>query len=617
MEPMSKDPLGLVGVVLDPQVRVDAFADEGDLSVLYKGRHLPTDSPVAIRCLNLPTTLDPALAEPLVESFHKESRAHQRLAPSNPNIVQTLASGTTVAPTTGQEIPYVIREWLDGHTLAAHIEQRRSDGASGWALGEVLTLLDPVADALAYLHGQGIAHHAINPSNLFVVNAEPHAVVKIADLGNARATSDKEGGGIRVLLPQYAAPEQVDKQVGVLGTWTDVYSLAVLVLELLVGGLSTRDVAASVLADPKNRPSPKKLGLSLPRGVEETLERALSIEPSRRPADAAAFWKELRAAAATAKRAAPAKRGAPVANPLVKRTLVGLAPTKLPNEVRTPSAAETKPAAAAATREPNRAELPLANAGAPPPTDELEPDLYIPALGRPSLTLRLALAVAWAHESLRAGARGAATLESRARQWLRLRAWPWIVAHAAADRSPRARAALAGVVLGGCILLLLVVRLAVALVVQRPVKTPAAPSEEPPAASAAPSSDTPPATPTPVPPPEESSAIELPEQAPSTPPTLLMAKAFTRAAATAALDAVSSDLLTCPRPSGLSGPGSVRVTFGNEGTVVHIKIGPPYANTQDGACILDRLRGARMAPFRGPPGGISYTFTLAARNLSD
>ena len=79
LEMTGEDPFDLVGDVLDGQFRVDAFAGEGDLSVVYKGHHLGIDAPVAIKCLNLPATLDPALVRPLVESFREASRVHYRL----------------------------------------------------------------------------------------------------------------------------------------------------------------------------------------------------------------------------------------------------------------------------------------------------------------------------------------------------------------------------------------------------------------------------------------------------------------------------------------------------------------------------------------------------------
>src|SRR3974390_16549 len=108
---MDRDPFDLVGDVLDGQFRVDSFAGEGELSVVYKGHHLGVDAPVAIKCLNLPATLDPVLVRPLVDGFRSSSRVHYRLARGSLHIAQSLAGGSTLAPRTGALVPYLVREW--------------------------------------------------------------------------------------------------------------------------------------------------------------------------------------------------------------------------------------------------------------------------------------------------------------------------------------------------------------------------------------------------------------------------------------------------------------------------------------------------------------------------
>src|SRR5260370_34702765 len=128
---MDIDPFDLIGDVLDAQFRVDAFVGEGDLSVVYKGHHLGLDAPIAIKCLNLPATLDGALVRPLVDSFTEAGRVHYRLALRNLNIAQSIASGTTLAPRTGALVPYLVREWFEGESLASDLARRRSEKRGG------------------------------------------------------------------------------------------------------------------------------------------------------------------------------------------------------------------------------------------------------------------------------------------------------------------------------------------------------------------------------------------------------------------------------------------------------------------------------------------------------
>ncbi len=598
---MSKDPLELVGLVLDDRFRVESFVDEGELSVTYRGSDVKRGLPVAIRCLNLPTTLDPALADPFVQSFRDRTERHCRLAPGNSNVVQTLGSGTTTAPTTGQKVPFEIREWLEGSTLGAYSAKRRTERPGGWPLDEVLTLLDPVAEALSYIHGWGLTHGEINPNNLLVLDGPPPPVVKVLDFGEGRTETAKGAPEpvLRVLMPEFTAPEQVDKQHGAVGPWTDVFALAVVVLDCLAGGLPTRDLAAAVVTDAKNRPTPKKLGLKLPARVEGILERALSVDPKSRPADVAAFWKELKAAAAPTKPAAPKPPAPP--NPLVKSTLLGLTPTGAVQPVSEPPpssdvgalfSVEEAPTAPrdvdaakldAEAREPVRAVLPLESK--PPPPPDQEPDVFVPALGRPSLGTRLQLAYVW--------------LKRNAPH-----AWPWLVARARDDR-PGARAAFGASVFGGCLLLALMVRLCMGGPSSEHPESIVASSAS--AATALPLAAAPSTAPAESAEPEPSTTLELPDEVPSVPTT---PGVFTRAAATAALDQAASDVGDCRKLGTLWGPGSVRATFRYDGSVAHIRVGPPYADTPEGACVLDHLGRARVPPFRGPSGAVNYVFNL-------
>src|SRR5580704_5356172 len=183
---MDRDPFDLTGDVLDGQFRVDSFAGEGDLSVVYKGHHLGVDAPVAIKCLNLPATLDPDLVRPLVDGFKDASRIHYRLARGNLNIAQSIASGTTVAPRTGAVVPYLVREWFDGESLSADLKRRREQKMTGRSVGETMALLEAAFDGVSYAHQQGEVHLSLNPSNFFLATKlEGGASLKVLDFGVA------------------------------------------------------------------------------------------------------------------------------------------------------------------------------------------------------------------------------------------------------------------------------------------------------------------------------------------------------------------------------------------------------------------------------------------------
>jgi len=309
---MREDPLDLIGDVLDGQFRVDEFAGEGDFSLVYRGHHLGVDAPVAIKCLDLPTTLDPKLLDGFLESFREGARIHYRLAQGHLHVAQSIAVGTTVAPRTGVVVPYMIREWLEGRSLAADLAARAKEALGPRPVVDVVHLLDSAADALAFAHAQGVVHHSINPKNLFVVMTMSGPVVKLLDFGVARvmnhgsvatAALDASGNlqtGLRVLLPTYAAPEQLDRSFGAPCAATDVYAFAILVYETLAGRplLPDTTLAADVLRAYRRepRPSAKSIGVRIPSALELVLKRALSLEPSMRQANAGDFWHDVKAA---------------------------------------------------------------------------------------------------------------------------------------------------------------------------------------------------------------------------------------------------------------------------------------------------------------------------------
>src|SRR6516165_8189559 len=118
---MSSDPFDLIGQIIGGQFRVEALAGDADLSVVYRARRLDANGPVAIKCLYLPETIPDALARSLDAAFQHAYRVHDRLARGNASIAQTFTSGETRSPRTGAMVPYLVREWLEGESLAAEL----------------------------------------------------------------------------------------------------------------------------------------------------------------------------------------------------------------------------------------------------------------------------------------------------------------------------------------------------------------------------------------------------------------------------------------------------------------------------------------------------------------
>ena len=303
----SSDPFGLVGQVLDGQFHVDRHVGEGGFSIVYRGTHVGLSEPIAIKCLKLPAALGSALVESFVRRFRDESRLHYKLSQGNLHIVRSMASGTTIAPATSALVPYTVLEWLEGHSLADEFNRRRDAGLHGRSLREVVQLLDSAIDALAYAHAQGVIHRDLNPGNFFLAKTAAGVKLKILDFGVAKVLADsaiamgptaQTVGNMRMFAPAYGAPEQFDDRLGAIGPWTDVYTVALVVLEALsdhtvMDGEHLGEFATKSL-DETRRPTPRALGIAVGDATEKLFAKALAVDPSRRPRDAGEFWGMLK-----------------------------------------------------------------------------------------------------------------------------------------------------------------------------------------------------------------------------------------------------------------------------------------------------------------------------------
>lgn len=186
----------------------------------------------------------------------------------------------------------LILEWLEGAPLAVP--------EGGLALPAIIGLLTPVVDALVVAHARGVAHRDIKAGNLFV---EPDGALRLLDFGVAKVAGDHTRGfqstasvGSAFTL-RSAAPEQLTGAA--TGPWTDVWGVALLCVELLLGrhpfeGLSVFETMMAVV-DPERRPTPAMHGVAVQAPVEAALGRALAVAPDARPT-LAELWAELRAA---------------------------------------------------------------------------------------------------------------------------------------------------------------------------------------------------------------------------------------------------------------------------------------------------------------------------------
>jgi serine/threonine protein kinase/tetratricopeptide (TPR) repeat protein len=148
----------------------------------------------------------------------------------HPNIARVLDAGATE---TGR--PFFVMELVKGDPIVEYCDK------NGMAIADRLALFAQVCDAVQHAHTKGIIHRDIKPSNILVSTQDGRPHAKVIDFGIAKATASKLTEKTifteyKALIgtPEYMSPEQAEGSLDI-DTRTDVYSLGVLLYELLTG----------------------------------------------------------------------------------------------------------------------------------------------------------------------------------------------------------------------------------------------------------------------------------------------------------------------------------------------------------------------------------------------
>ncbi|MCA0242741.1 MAG: serine/threonine protein kinase [Proteobacteria bacterium] len=213
-------------------------------------------------------------------AFVREASLGQRL--QHPDVVRVLDRGSQ------GEYAYLVMEFVPGHDLRRHVP-----AANRLPLPLLLRTGSRVAGALAAAHAIHVIHRDIKPGNVLV--HWPSDTVKVADFGLARlGDAFRSRTGVVAGTPGYMAPEQLAE--GVIGPYTDLYSLGVTLFELISGRLpfEARSLGA-LLSQVANRTAPTLQSLlpQVPPAVSALVAELLERRPAQRPADAAAVAERL------------------------------------------------------------------------------------------------------------------------------------------------------------------------------------------------------------------------------------------------------------------------------------------------------------------------------------
>jgi formylglycine-generating enzyme required for sulfatase activity len=302
------DQFGICGMVIAEKYRIEKVIGEGGFSIVYKAEHTIWRQPVAIKCFKILANAPVDQRDRLLDEFIQEGKLMAKLSTRSASIVQARDVGTFTAQD-GSWIPYMVLEWLEGKPLDMVLYEERLAGMPPREIHEVLALLEPAAIAFEIAHANGIAHRDIKPENLFVMGDPrgPDAFVKVLDFGIAKVMGEHVPANAlartsavapTAFTPSHGAPEQFSRSHGATGPWTDVFAMALVMVEVMRGGapaLMGDDYMQLAIAsrDPERRPTPGNLGLQVSAAVEAVFAKALAVSPGDRYPSMGKLWAAL------------------------------------------------------------------------------------------------------------------------------------------------------------------------------------------------------------------------------------------------------------------------------------------------------------------------------------
>ncbi len=266
-----------IGKMLDDRYEILEVIGEGGMAIVYRALDHRLNRDVAVKI----TRDEMAADEEFRRRFCTESHAVAML--SHPNIVAVYDVSHN------DNVEYIVMELVDGITLKQYIERK---GVVAWK--EVVHFTKQISKALAHAHERGIIHRDIKPQNIMLLR---DGTIKVGDFGIAALENEVyENNGEAIGSIHYIAPEQARGECP--DARSDIYSLGVMMYEMLTGGLpfigNTLGEIAVQHMNAKPVP-PHEKNPEIPLELERITLKAMSAELSERYQSANELLSDLEA----------------------------------------------------------------------------------------------------------------------------------------------------------------------------------------------------------------------------------------------------------------------------------------------------------------------------------
>ena len=274
----------LIGKKLDGLYEVKELIGAGGMANVYKavmvGQNgpVPAGTVVAVKVLRAEYMHDPDL----VNRFKNESKAISLL--HHPNIVKVYDVSVT------DRLQYIVMEYVDGMTLRQYLNERGGRLTSR----ETVHFISQILQALDHAHRNGVVHRDVKPQNIMLL---PSGQLRMMDFGIARISRAENQllAGKAMGSVHYISPEQAKGEV--TGPQSDIYSVGVMMYEMLSGRLPFDGEDAVKVALKQITDTPRPLGEiapETPRALVEITEKAMAKLPANRYAGAGEMLEALR-----------------------------------------------------------------------------------------------------------------------------------------------------------------------------------------------------------------------------------------------------------------------------------------------------------------------------------